>query len=346
MKPIKINPIISYYEKPALGTINSKARFMALTIDKNSSKPFLGLAREITKSRGSVNVPGFVDESKLIIVKSKNLLHWTKVKDLRIKGIKEIIQKIKPKDSYFIGLEDPDIYTENKIKHIYFTIAFKINNKDKYIIYLGHAKGKSLNQLTATQPVLSPILNKNICGFKETCISPKTSNKLRFILNEVGICNNSDQISAISLSKVNTFSKPWRFKKIILHPKKMKYDWCKGHLSPCCFLPKDFISYKNILVGIVNGRESEKIINGKKVYGKFKPGLILFNPKTGKIPWISKEPLFEDLNARTITFASDFIQINSEEGILYCHVNDAFVRAYKINKKGFKKYIEKAVTSI
>jgi hypothetical protein len=341
MKLTKINKIVSYYEKPALGNVNPETRYMALTVDKESKSPYLGLAREITKSRGSVDVPGFVDKSKLIIVKSKDLLSWTKVKDLRVKGIENITRKIKPKDSYFIGLEDPDIYNEGRIKHVYFTIAFKKNNEDKHIVYLGHAQGKSLNQLTATQPALSPILNKNICGFKETDIPLRTSSKILFTLNEIVIFKNNNQISAISLSKANNFSKPWKFKKIILHPKKMKYKWCQGELSPCCFLPKDFLNYDGLLVGIINGREPKKILNKKEVYGKFRPGLILFNTKTGEIPWISKEPLFEDPDARTITFTSDFIQTKSDEGILYAHVNDSFVRAYRINKEELKKYIEK-----
>ena len=87
----------------------------------------------------------------------------------------------------------------------------------------------------------------------------------------------------------------------------------------------------------------EKILEGKKVYGKFRPGLFLFNPKTGEIPWVSPNPLFEDPKARTITFASDFLQISKHEGILYCHVNDSFVRAYEIDAKELKRYLKEKV---
>lgn len=138
----------------------------------------------------------------------------------------------------------------------------------------------------------------------------------------------------------------WEYLKIALNPKAMDYRWCQGELSPCCFLPRDFASYNKFLVGIINGRETSKIINNEKVFGEFRPGLILFNPETGEIPWISKEPLFEDPNARTITFASDFIQTKKDEGILYAHVNDSFVRAYKINAKELKKYIKENIKII
>ena len=73
--------------------------------------------------------------------------------------------------------------------------------------------------------------------------------------------------------------------------------------------------------------------------GDFAPGLALFNPKTGEIPWISSQPLFKDPKATTITFASEFLEINKEEGILYCHPNDSFVRAYKIKASALRKLL-------
>jgi len=66
---------------------------------------------------------------------------------------------------------------------------------------------------------------------------------------------------------------------------------------------------------------------------------IFFNPKTEEISWVSEEPLFEDPDATTITFASDFIQTSKNFGILYCHVNDSFVRGYKVNLKGLRKLL-------
>ncbi|MFH1308035.1 MAG: hypothetical protein ABIH72_04240 [archaeon] len=336
---IKLNSAVSYYEKPALGKVNPKTRYMALSIDKSTLKNKLkiGIAREITKSQGNVDIPGFIDESKLVIVSSSDLMSWKKVNDLKIKNIDRIIAKISSKDKYFIGLEDPDIWQEGKIKHVYFTIAFKYKSEHGYAVYLGHAQGKSIESLTATLPVLQPIKSEKIDGFKEVAISPIKTKEGRFILSEVEIKMKNNDWSAIAVSKASKMSGKWQFLKILLNPHELKYNWCKGHLSPCCFLSSSSSPNNNLLVGIINGRQPSKIINNKKIYRKFRPGLILFNPHTGEIPWISPTPLFEDPQATTITFASDFIELSSNKGLLYCHVNDSFIRAYKLNLKEIKK---------
>lgn len=338
MKEKKLNSIVSMYTKPAFGSVKSSKRVMALSVDKESKNPFLGIAREITKSRGSVDVPGFVDESRLIVVKSSNLLNWEKVKDLRIKGIDKIIEDLSGKDKYFIGLEDPDIWVdEQKLRHVYFTLAFKYKNKISYDIYLGHAQGDSIERLEATPPILSPI-GKTIEGFKEVAISPKV-NKSRINLTEVEIVDKKEHFSAIAAVKADDMGKPWKYIKIAINPHKLPYSWCNGHMSPCTFLPRDFVTIDDLLVGVINGRERERVIDGQEVYGKFRVGLCLFDPKTGSIPWVSPKPLIEDPKARTITFASDFLQTSKNEGILYAHVNDSFVRAYKINANKLLKFL-------
>ena len=81
----------------------------------------------------------------------------------------KIINQLGKTKSYFIGIEDPDIFI-NKDKHVFFTIAFKKKNDDGYWMYLGHAKGKSLDKLKASMPVLSP--QTNIDGFKESTLPP------------------------------------------------------------------------------------------------------------------------------------------------------------------------------
>jgi len=298
-------------------------RIMSLSIDHIN--PIKGLAREIIKSKGSVDVPGFVDESKLIIVKKENN-SWKKVEDLKIKNIDKIISKGKGR---FIGLEDPDILTINGKKHVYFTIAFKY--KHGYNLYLGHAHGNSLENLEAASPVLFP--SKEIYGFKESCIY---ENKIA--LNEAGVNVNNEEVSMISLSKIINPEK-WEFKKIILNPLNLKYKWCSGHLSPCRFFPKDF-SINNSILCLINGREKDKKLNGKRAYGKFRPGLMLFNSETCEIPWISPEPLFEDPDARTITFASDLIT-NKDEIIIYYHINDSVIKEHKISIEELKNKLNK-----
>lgn len=341
MKLIKLNNAVSMYSKPVFGTVRAEQRVMAISIDKETKNPYLGLAREITKSQGTPDKPGFIDESKLIIVKSKDALNWKKKSDLKIKGIQNIIKKLSGKDKYFIGLEDPDIINEGKIKHVYFTIAFKYKNKVGYAVYLGHAQGNSIENLTATKPVLSPI--GKFRGFKEVTISPINKKNYRINLSEAQLVINNEELSVTITAKSNSLSKPWKFKEIILDPRKMKYSWCKGETSPMILFPEDFISLKdkNLVVGIINGREVKKIVNKEKVHGKFRPGLFIYNLETGKVKWISPTCLFEDPGARTITFSSDFLRTSSEEGILYAHVNDSFIRAYKINSKELKKLLPK-----
>jgi hypothetical protein len=155
---------------------------MALAVDKNS-KPYKGIARIITKRKGSVDVLGYIDNSKLVIVKSNDGVQWKKIKELKIKKITKIIKKITKKDRYFIGLEDPDIYRNSKgLIHLYYTIAFKLKSRPGCKVYLGHAKGKSLDSLKATKPKLSPN-EREIDGYKEVCII-KNKNKI-YALSEL-----------------------------------------------------------------------------------------------------------------------------------------------------------------
>ena len=89
-------------------------------------------------------------------------------------------------------------------------------------------------------------------------------------------------------------------------------------------------------VGIINGREANRELNGETLYGVFSVGLFIYDYENGKIEWVSPEPLIRDSEARTITFASQFIETKSNEGILYAHVDDSFVRAYTLYAEGIR----------
>ena len=199
----------------------------------------------------------------------------------------------------------------------------------------------NLQDLTSTYPVLGPL--DNIDGFKETCICPVNNTGFRYILNEILVYNKKEGYSAVSVSTTNNIGEPWKYEKIILNPKEQNYSWVRGHISPCTLFSPNLISKDKLLYGIANGRERTKKINGKQIYGKFRPGLFLFNPKTGEIPWVDKKPLIEDPDATTITFASDFVQTEKDKGVLYCHVNDSFVRAYEIDAKELRKYLKMTI---
>ena len=333
MKTKRLNSAVTMYKEPALERTENQEHIMALAVDKSSRGKLYGLTRVIVKREGDVNIAGYIDRSQLYRVSSDDGLKWKQEKKLEIKGIGKIVKKCKKKGSEFIGLEDPDIWTdESGRKHVYFTMPFIGHG-----LFLGHTQGRNLDNLVATDPVLEPEFKRFISGFKEVAISPLRYKGARINLTEAGFGDNS----VIAAVKAIDMNKKWEYLGIVLHPKDMGYKWCAEHLSPCTFLPKRFIDYGDLLVGIVNGREKSLRRGDKTIYKKFRPGLILYNYKTGEVPWISEEPLFEDPEARTITFASDFLLETKDEGILYAHINDSFVRAYRLNSKGIKKLLPK-----
>ena len=59
----------------------------------------------------------------------------------------------------------------------------------------------------------------------------------------------------------------------------------------------------------------------------------------GNVVWVSKKPLLIDSVAQNITFASQFIQTKKNEGVLYTHVDDFFVKANTLYTDKLKNYI-------
>lgn len=340
----KLNSAVQMCKEPVYGSINSKQPVMALSIDKTKkSENYVGIIREIQSRKGDPSRPNFLDLSKLIIVESKNGLSWKKKKYLKIEGIDKIVKSLDQKNTFFLGLEDPDIYSDKKgTKHLFFTIPFKYKRKvgyTRYKTHLGHAQGPSLEKLKATKPVLTAPIEK-ILGFKEVAISPESN----LALSESRVIENKDRRQALALSSFKSLGSSWKYEKIALDPLKLKHKWCNAELSPCCFLPPNKIKLGKYLVGIINAREKQKIVHGKVTYGPFRVGLILFDPITGEIPWISKKPLLEDPKAKNITFASDFLQINKNYGYLYAHVDDSFIRAYKIDYEKLKNFLPENIS--
>ncbi len=340
----KLNSAVQVYSVPVY---KADRPVMALSVLKDKKKNKLGVVREIVRREGDVAIPGYVDQSKLYIVKSKDGLKWERVKELKINGVEKIVRKNSESGLMFMGLEDPDIWIdeENKI-HLYYTIAYKLINEDEFVTYLGHAEGEDLDSLAATEPVLSDLSNiEVVVGFKEVAISPKVFDFGRVNLVESGYWSGlrNERASTIIAAKTKDMGRSWEFLKTVADPTKLGYAWANGHLSPGPIFPESFISHKDLLVGIVNGREKTKEVNGQKIFGRFSIGLMLFNPRTGEIPWISSKPLISDPEARTITFASDFLRLNKNSGILYAHVDDSFVRAYKIDARKLIKFLPDSI---
>lgn len=340
----KLNECVDMWEKPVLGTENQKdgKRFMALCVDPTSENPYRGIARQVIKRQGNQDVPGYVDKSKLIIVESNDLLKWTVISDLKINKIDDSINILKKEELNFIGLEDPDILIDDQgIKHLYFTIPFKYKNKDWYDVYVGHAFGKELSTLKSENYVLSKV-DDEIVGFKEICPMPFNVDGKQLVMAETFLDRGEiRKFSAVSLIEAKDHYKKWNFLKLIHDPEKEKREWCAGYSSPCRVFKPDFLTHKGYLVGLMNGREKTKEINGQKMYGKFRPGLFLFDVKSKEIVWLANEPLLEDPIATTITFASDIVYLNNKEAILYAHPNDSFVRAYKLKSSKIKALLQK-----
>ena len=64
-----------------------------------------------------------------------------------------------------------------------------------------------------------------------------------------------------------------------------------------------------------------------------------YDYENGKINWVSSSPFIRDSEARTITFASQLVEIGDRKAILYAHVDDSFVRAYTLRAEMIKSLL-------
>lgn len=338
----KLSTGIDMWDVPCLGSVKPKngQRFMALCVDPTSKKPYRGLARQVIDREGTQDVAGYLDTSKLVKIESDDLLNWTVVGGLQMRSIDDEIEKLQTDKLRFLGLEDADIIRDEKGSlHVYFTIAYKIIGRIACAVYLGHATGRDLDSLVARTPLLGPL--PEIDGFKELAASPENNGK-HYHLTEIMIDKEDEDTSAIAAVRAEKWNSNWTFEHVALHPKQQKYDWCAGYASPCRILSREALKAPpNLNVLIFNGRETALIRNKQKIYRKFRPGLALYNPSTGTIPWVDSAPLFEDPAATTITFASDVIPYDKEHCLIYAHPNDSFVRAYKVSYDAIRARLPK-----
>lgn len=289
-----------------------------------------GVIRSIKSRKGDVSESGFIDRSGLYKIKGDSLTHFNIDEPLKIQGTEKIIQKIGP-DLDFLGLEDPDIWIDNKtnLLHLYFTIAFRHKAKDLTYIYLGHAVGKNIDSLKMTEPVLSPDKEGN--GAKEVSVAPINKQGFRYNLVESCVKEKNIYYSTIRLAIAKNMNGPWKFGKTIFHPGKNNIKWIAGHASPGPLFSKKFIDVGDgKLLGILNGREANKQINGAIKYGIFSVGIFIYDYEHGKIDWVSPQPFIRDPEAKTITFASQIVETKPGVAILYAHVDDSFIRAYRV----------------
>ena len=234
-------------------------------------------------------------------------------------------------------MEDPDIWIDEKTKltHVYFTIPIKSSDSEKKIrIHLGHATGKDLRSLEMTDPVL---LDNQVLGAsaKEVSIAPVNSKGVRYNLIESRDREPEATYSIVRVAVAEDMGKQWQYGETVFHPTEHNIPWIGGHASPGPLFPRSFIDVgEGKLLGVMNGREANKKIGDQITYGMFSVGLFIYDYENGKIEWVSPNPFIRDSEARTITFASQFVETSPSEGILYAHVDDSFVRAYTLYAEG------------
>jgi len=317
---------------------------MALALDQSSDYK-KGVIRCIVSRKGNLEVSGYVDRSELYHVERNSSNSYNIGKKLEIKGADQIINRIKGDNLDFIGLEDPDIFIDKEtgLTHLYFTMPFLIpdRTRKRTAIYLGHAVGTDLLSLKMTKPVLSvDFEDPHMAGAKELSIAPINSQGVRLNLVESRRRESDFTYSVVRLAIAEDMGKPWKFGDVLFHPKEHNIAWIGGHASPGPLLPDSFIDVgAGKRLGIMNGREANKKVGDEIRYGKFSVGLFIYDYEKGKIDWVSPNYFIRDSEAKTITFASQFVDRGNGKGSLYAHVDDSFVREYDVNAEDLRKLL-------
>lgn len=313
---------------------------MALALDPRSGYRD-GIIRCIVDRTSDPSLHGNVDRSELRRVSGSSLEHFDIGERLRLRNEDEVIRSFGEKGD-FIGLEDPDIWIDEKtgLMHVYFTIPFVGN--DEWAISLGHAVGNDLDSLEMTEPALRGHSRSELCA-KEVSIAPLNKNGFRYNLIE-GYKESKDRpghgCSTARVAIAEDMGKPWQYGETAFNPEEHNIPWISKHASPGPLFSKNFIDIgAGKALGFMNGRSLEVHEDKAIRHGTFSVGLFIYDYENGKIEWVSPEPLIRDSEARTITFASQFVEQGKGSGILYAHVDDSFVRAYTLNAEGIKSLL-------
>ncbi len=330
-------PLYLAHEGKAAATDRRFAHVMAVALDPRTDYRD-GVIRCITSRTGDVAAKGFLDRSILAKVHGDSLEHFEIGEPLNIENEKGVITPLLDENHDFIGLEDPDIWIDEKtdLLHLYFTIPIigkrdeKGNHISKTHIHLGHAVGKNLDALTMTEPAL--VADENAAGAKELSVAPVNTQGFRYNLVESSAQGKTYKLSAVRVAICEDMGKPWKFGETVMNPEIWNIPWIGGHASPGPLFPPEFIELgAGKRLGIINGREANKKVGTEIKYGIFSVGLMIYDYERGKIDWVSPRPFIRDREARTITFASQFVPTGPGAGILYAHVDDSFVRAYTLS---------------
>lgn len=337
-----MNKAYTQHQGKVIETSSTYPLVMAIALDPRTNYKE-GVLRCITHRDGDVMIKGYTDKSELHKVKGDSLEHYEIGGKINIKGEREVVNSLMKPGLDFIGLEDPDIWIDENtdLMHLYFTIPLICNDKTMphtSNVHLGHAVGRNLDSLVMTEPAL--LADSEGRYAKEVSIAPLNSKGIRFNLVESCTREKGVKYSTVRVAIAEDMGKPWKFGETAFNPVEHNIPWIAHHASPGPLFPESFIDVgKGKRLGVLNGRE-KSIINGEITHYKmFSVGLFIYDYENGKIDWVSPEPLIQDSEAKTITFASQFVETVKGEGILYTHVDDSFVRAYTLKAEDIKKLL-------
>jgi hypothetical protein len=311
---------------------------MAISLDRRSGYKE-GVIRCIKSREGNITTSGYLDRSVLHNVSGSSLEHFSIGDELTIENQDKIVRQLSGEDSDFLGLEDPDIWIDEQagLMHLYFTMPFRNKKKDEFLIHLGHAVGKDLNSLEMTMPTL---MDEGMGGAKEVSIAPLNKEGFRYNLVESSAQEEDFTYSTVRIGVAEDMGRPWKFGKTVFHPRERHIPWIGGHASPGPLFSRNFIDAgPGKLLGVINGREANQKVGNETKYGMFSIGLFIYDYENGKIDWVSPRPFIRDSEARTITFASQFVEQGDGGGILYAHVDDSFIRAYTLEAAAIKNLL-------
>ncbi|MDP2598619.1 MAG: hypothetical protein Q8P49_02190 [Candidatus Liptonbacteria bacterium] len=298
-----------------------------------------GVIRCIHSREGDITTPGYIDRSVLHKIHRDSPERFSIGGRLTIKNQDKIVGELSGDGLDFLGPEDPDIWVDEEagLVHLYFTMPFRDRAEDRTLVHLGHAVGEDMDSLKMTQPVL---MGRGRGGAKEVSIAPANKRGFRYNLIESSREEKDFTYSTIRTAVARDMGKAWEYGETVFHPAESNIPWIGGHASPGPLLPKSFLDVgEGKMLGIINGREANRKAGNEIKYGIFSVGLFIYDYENGKIEWVSPEPFIRDSEARTITFASQFVETKKGEGVLYAHVDDSFVRAYTLNAEAIKSLL-------
>jgi len=336
----RLNDAVEVVTEPVVRATGTCEHLMALHIDPRGDGD-RGIVRCIVERTGSVQVSGYVDRSRVHSLVMESLYAATRGPELEIRATEEVVSGLAGDASRFLGLEDPNIWRsrDEETLHLYCTIPFVERYSRDTCLYLGHAEGEDLSSLSMTEPVLGPVPGVH-GGAKEVAIAPVAADGNRYNLVESNDAVDGTSYSVLRTAVAPDLRGPWEYGGLVFHPARDGDDWCRGHVSPGPFFPREFVDAgEGRVVGLLNGRESNRSVDGEVVYGDFTVGLMLYDYESGDVEWVSTDPLIRDPAAETVTFASAFRQTGPDSGVVYAHVDDSYVKAYQVDANALSSYL-------